>query len=682
MSSTNHLSLDDLYHMVARIYGERNAERSASATFAHFVEVCGMLTAHDRKKRDALSIEDVLCKALGWYFPLIAKFKVSSVEDLLFRKFPYACPYCRLRTHDDEQCKIVRGTGATVDHESLKAVHDANVGLRPRSLNEWQRMFKVIYPRQTDASFGRSTLGLFEELGEMAEAVRVFDRYPKYLAGEAADVFSYLMGIANEHSLKEVREGRTFSLEDAFLQRYPGLCTQCGHQICICPVIPEATVGRLAKELDLLPLDRMFNVDPNLFARRGEEASVRALDRAGGYPAIAKHFPFDRGETNRALSILCMRLANAMEVTDPALARRLAGSAEKVAVTATQPGSREHSETAADVVALIQKLFAAAAPPINLSDDSLAGKVGRLIGHVSAGLVRFGVVTALAKEFAAMRAMLDDVRACEVAGDPNNYVLGTIPANDGSGVHHVALTLLKKMGNNSAASAASHLLRSFSNVSDVLMVGIAGGCPHPMDESRHVRLGDVVVSGSDGVVQYDNIKLGQGVVEVRGASSPPSAAMTGKINMLFADALRGVRRWEEYLERLTNVEGTARPDDGSDVSFYIGDGSTAVAHPPERGRRSGVPKVLSGRIGAANVLLKNPLLRDQLRDQLNVRAVEMEGSGIADGTWIDGRHYVLVRGISDYCDAGKNDIWQGYAAGAAAAFARALIECFSTASPG
>ena len=52
-------SLDDLYHMVARIYGERNAERSATATFAHFVEACGMLTVHDRSKpRGAITVED------------------------------------------------------------------------------------------------------------------------------------------------------------------------------------------------------------------------------------------------------------------------------------------------------------------------------------------------------------------------------------------------------------------------------------------------------------------------------------------------------------------------------------------------------------------------------------------------------------------------------------------------
>jgi hypothetical protein len=75
------LRLDDLYKMIAHIYGEQNAHRSASATFAHFVEVCGMLTVQSRnKRREGVTFTEALCKALGWYFPLMAKFQVSSLE--------------------------------------------------------------------------------------------------------------------------------------------------------------------------------------------------------------------------------------------------------------------------------------------------------------------------------------------------------------------------------------------------------------------------------------------------------------------------------------------------------------------------------------------------------------------------------------------------------------------------
>jgi hypothetical protein len=203
--------LDDLYKMTSHIYSEQNAPRPTSATFSHFVEVCGLLTIHARnKKREAVTFEDALCKALGWYFPLLAKFKVASVEELVFRKYPYACPYCRSCPHVDGKCKTIKGTAKTVDHKALRKSFAENTTIRPWGLNEWQEMFDKIYPRNLDNP-SRSIVGLFEELGELAEAVRVFDRFPKYFAGEAADVFSYLMGLANEYNLFKTKKSLSIS---------------------------------------------------------------------------------------------------------------------------------------------------------------------------------------------------------------------------------------------------------------------------------------------------------------------------------------------------------------------------------------------------------------------------------------------------------------------------------------
>lgn len=339
------LHLDDLYKMVAHIYSEQNAHRPASATFSHFVEVCGMLTMHSRnKKREGATFIEVLCKALGWYFPLMAKFKVSSLEELVFRKYPTVCPYCRLKTHQDRICKTTRGTNKTVDHSALRDAHNANATAMPATLNEWQRMFATIYPRTTDdARAGRSTIGLFEELGELAEAVRVFDRYPKYFAGEAADVFSYLMGMANEYELLAQQEqdtDSTFSLEDELIKRYPGLCVQCGHVVCICPLVPEATVGRMAKELEIDGLERLFRLDHDVFSRESLDISSFVLERVGGYAGLIERFPFDRGDTNKALVLLCVRIADAVAETDASTAESLRSAAIKIGASATYAGSK------------------------------------------------------------------------------------------------------------------------------------------------------------------------------------------------------------------------------------------------------------------------------------------------------------------------------------------------------
>ncbi len=380
------LSLDDLYKMVAYIYSEQNAQRPARETFAHFVEVCGMLALNDRqKKREEVTVESALCKALGWFFPLMAKFKVSSVEELVFRKFPYACPYCRQCPHGDASCKTVRGTTRTVDHQAVRKLYDKNVKRRPVTLNEWQDMFQAIYPRNIEDRSGRSTVGLLEELGELAEAVRVFDRHPKYFAGEAADVFSYIMGLANEYGLRLERDtGRKFSFEDEFLQRYPGLCVQCGDAVCVCPLIPEATVGRLAKELDLKHLDTLFALDLDQCSQEAKEVASVVLERLGGYAGLAQKFPFDRGETNKALVIFCLKAAEAVQNDNAAVADRLRTAAMKIGMAATYAGRRDRPQQVIDLINSVQgtipEIGAKTANGLMApTDSSFPGQLGRIL---------------------------------------------------------------------------------------------------------------------------------------------------------------------------------------------------------------------------------------------------------------------------------------------------------------
>jgi NTP pyrophosphatase (non-canonical NTP hydrolase) len=325
--------------MTAHIYGDRNSTRPKEATFAHFVEVCGMLTVHERgKRKEGFDLTDALCKALGWYFPLLAKMRIRSVEQLIFRKYPLVCPYCRKAPHVDLECKQVRGTEATLNHGEVVQKFKDNWGQRPRGLNEWQRMFANIYPRNLQDS-SRSVVALMEELGELSEAVRVFDIHPEYFLGEAADTFSYLMGIATEHQMREARDGREFSLETEYLRRYPGLCTQCGSQVCVCPAVPSATIGRMAKELNISPDEHPFIDDLKDFESEGTRASHVALEEIGGYHGIVGHLPFDRGDANHALVHLCLKIADFVQESNPNLASTLRSEAVRIGASPSPAGS-------------------------------------------------------------------------------------------------------------------------------------------------------------------------------------------------------------------------------------------------------------------------------------------------------------------------------------------------------
>jgi hypothetical protein len=138
------MRLDDLYKMTAFIYQDANAIRSKEATYLHFVEVGGMLTQLDRKKkRVKVDVDSAICKALRWYFPLLAKMGISSVEELVFIKYPGVCPYCREKPHNDGRCKLVRGADATVSHEEVLRLVEQNRTSMPADL-KWRRMFSEI----------------------------------------------------------------------------------------------------------------------------------------------------------------------------------------------------------------------------------------------------------------------------------------------------------------------------------------------------------------------------------------------------------------------------------------------------------------------------------------------------------------------------------------------------------
>jgi nucleoside phosphorylase len=289
---------------------------------------------------------------------------------------------------------------------------------------------------------------------------------------------------------------------------------------------------------------------------------------------------------------------------------------------------------------------------------------------------QLAIVTALPLEYVAVEALLDNVSQHFVPGRGagRRYLVGSVAALDGR-QHKVVLTLLPDMGNNLAASQVTRLLAHFPSVNSIFMVGIAGGVPHPHKPEADVRLGDIVVSDRSGVVQYDY--GAETITEIipRHPPRPPSAMLLEGIRHLEAAQLRGTRHWEKFIRIASGKLNVKRPS-----SFATGittpNDSEELPNPPNVNARQedDQPRVFFGPIASANNLLRNPHKRDELRDKFGVKAIEMEGSGVADAAWHHGVGYLIVRGICDYCDQKKNNLWQQYAAVVAAAYVRALLE--------
>jgi nucleoside phosphorylase len=289
--------------------------------------------------------------------------------------------------------------------------------------------------------------------------------------------------------------------------------------------------------------------------------------------------------------------------------------------------------------------------------------------------VRIGVITALPKEGAAFRVMLDGRMDLALKGGgsrPRVYDIGTVPAL-GGGTHAIIHLCLNDMGNNIAATRAAVLLNDFPVINHIIMVGIAGGVPNHENAENHVRLGDIVVSDRHGVVQYDFMKQERDKIVPRHRPAPPAAPLMDAVSRIRVQEEEGARPWCEELALGARLPGYTRPEDASDTLADSRDPTVLVNHPVDPARANGQPRVFHGPIASSGTLLKDSLRRDRLRDDFGVKAVEMEASGIADATWDKGAGFLVVRGICDYCDGFKNDSWQKYAALAAAAYTRALL---------
>tara|TARA_R110002167_G_scaffold22388_2_gene80263 strand:- start:6828 stop:8372 length:1545 start_codon:yes stop_codon:yes gene_type:complete len=309
--------------------------------------------------------------------------------------------------------------------------------------------------------------------------------------------------------------------------------------------------------------------------------------------------------------------------------------------------------------------------------------------------VTIGVITALKEEYSACKEIFDpkhegSEKSKRATSGSLRCWLCRIESKHG-GEHIVAITLLPSMGNNAASIGANILLQHCDQISKVIMCGIAGGVPNPDKAEDHVRLGDIVVSNEKGIIQYDRGKQRSTAHEIndpnplsgfefRGTTTRPCNDMLEAVDMIHADEILlgkdDIRDWElvvnSFLETCKNEEWN-RPYHTKD-RLIDEEGGPSIGHPKDNERRSGYPRVFHGPIGAANIVLADPVKRNMLRDIHGVKAIEMESSGIADSCWVAGIGYLVIRGICDYCNHTKNNVWHFYSALVAAAYCKTVIE--------
>jgi nucleoside phosphorylase len=315
-----------------------------------------------------------------------------------------------------------------------------------------------------------------------------------------------------------------------------------------------------------------------------------------------------------------------------------------------------------------------------------------------------GWIAALDKELAAAIGLLDEEHGPPLdfrkpSTDPNSYTWGRM------GKHNVVIAALASgvYGKVSAATTAVHLLSSFTNVKVGLMVGIGAAIARP-DKNRDIRLGDVVVSQpSDkhgGVVQYD---LGKNYVtqtpggdiihgyKLKGSLNKPPEALLKALTTLKARVRMKGSKMTAHLKTMLENNPPMAEDDGENLAYvYRGEHNDRLfeaSYPHQAGHgcegcdtrseiprqkrpKPGQPAVHYGTIASGDRLVKDAKERDTivLVAGEECLCLEMEAAGL-----MDSYPCLVIRGICDYADSHKNDEWQEYAAGIAAAYAKEFL---------
>ncbi|KAH6689106.1 nucleoside phosphorylase domain-containing protein [Plectosphaerella plurivora] len=307
------------------------------------------------------------------------------------------------------------------------------------------------------------------------------------------------------------------------------------------------------------------------------------------------------------------------------------------------------------------------------------------------------VICATSSTMSAVRYMLDKEHGQgppRQSGDTNTYILGQMRG------HNVVLVCLpSQQGKAAAAMVATNLARTFRSIRLRLYVGVGGGVP---SQQNDVRLGDVVVSMPTGpyggVVQYDLGKKIEGddpsgSFVLKGILRPPPDTLVGAVEVMRSDHLARDSKIDEFVDELMvrrqKLDQYKRPSNDLDVLFqadhsHVKSSRPGIAGLPCEGncdRRKIVQRpgrydpsesvIHYGLIASGDSFIRSATYRDNIASRFggDVLCFETGAAGL-----MTGYECLVICGVSDYCDSHESDIWHNYAAAAAAACAKEVIE--------
>lgn len=243
-------------------------------------------------------------------------------------------------------------------------------------------------------------------------------------------------------------------------------------------------------------------------------------------------------------------------------------------------------------------------------------------------LVDFAIITAIEVERQAICKALQMTDSHRVFKEPRTYWQNRLEFQNGE-FYEIVVTQLHDAATIDAVRAVDDVIRHWKPAA-LLMVGIAAAA------KENVKLGDLVVARE--VCYYE-----RGKETVDGILPEPKQYTADET--LWGHVI-SLPTWKSAIS-------ISRPD-GLDTR----------------------PKIHYAVIASGEKVIANAEIRDEIAaSNRKIAAIEMEGYGVSAGAYKQHQpvRCLVIRAISDFADASKNDEWQPYAASVAAEFTKHFL---------
>lgn len=272
------MPLNEWNQMFFDIYNPKNTVRGPYPLLIHVVEVYSALgTGFAKSPANFAAVKELIPKCLAWYCGLARQLRIADIEEILWSKYPGVCPYCRQKVCN---CPEVH---EKLDDIAVLKMAKESASQMPQTVNDWLRMFGNIYAaRNTRLQPPQLLAKVLEELGELAEALRIEPYLRRNLLNEMADALSWFFAVVN-YLNSSMFKGEAINLARLCWDTYPDICSTCRRKPCACPEdyvskrISEAGpfVGVAALLDTLLPIYSRKKLDQDLpeITRRAKQES-------------------------------------------------------------------------------------------------------------------------------------------------------------------------------------------------------------------------------------------------------------------------------------------------------------------------------------------------------------------------------------------------------------------------